>query len=100
MIIYNVTTKVTHDVARQYQDWLTNEHMDAMVATGCFTEYRLAKLLGHEEEEGITYVIQYMAPDMEDYERYIEEHATEMRKSGLEKFGHKMVAFRSLMEVI
>lgn len=100
MIIYNVTIKVNPEVAEAWLAWMKQEHLDEMMGTGLFTDYRLARLMEQEEGDGITYVVQYHCDSLEHYESYLKEHADKMRQKGLDKFGNRFVAFRSMMELI
>jgi hypothetical protein len=100
MIIYNVTVKVEHSVAAQWLEWLKEEHIPDIIATGCFTDARILHLLETNDEEGITYAVQYHAPDRSCYDCYIEKFAEGMRKQAMDKWGGKFIAFRSLMEVV
>ncbi len=100
MIIYNVTVKVDHGIAAGWLSWLKEEHIPGIIATGCFTQAVIFHLLEQDDEEGITYVVQYHAPDKTDYERYLEQYAPAMRKKGTEKWGDRFIAFRSVMELV
>ncbi len=53
-----------------------------------------------EEEQGITYSIQYTAKDMETYEKYEREHAPRLQKEVTDRYANKFVAFRTLLEVV
>jgi hypothetical protein len=100
MIIYNVTVKVDVDIADAWLDWLLREHIPEIMNTRCFTENRVVRLLETDDSDGPTYAIQYTAISKEDYNRYIESHAPEMRRRSFEKWGEKFIAFRSVMEVV
>jgi len=100
MIIYNVTIKVTPDIAGEYLQWLQEEHLQEMMQTGLFSSYRLCRLLEPEDPEGATYVVQYHCDSIENYKSYVDEHSQRMRQKGLDKFGNKMVAFRTIMELL
>ena len=99
-IIYNVTIKVEAAIANSWLQWLLNEHIPDVMATGCFSENRVVKLIDVDETEGPTYAIQYSALSKSDYNRYVELHASELRKRSYEKWGDRFIAFRSLMEVV
>jgi hypothetical protein len=99
-IIYNVTIKVAPSIAAQWLSWLLNDHIPEVMSTSCFTDHRVLKLLDIDEEEGTTYVIQYSACAMEDYTRYLKEHADNLRKKSFDKWGDNFIAFRTLMEVV
>lgn len=36
-IIYNVTTQADHSIAGQWLQWMKEEHIPDIIATGCFT---------------------------------------------------------------
>ncbi|MCB0695795.1 MAG: DUF4286 family protein [Chitinophagaceae bacterium] len=100
MILYNVTIKVNNDVADEWVKWMTDEHMPELMATGLFVDSKLFRLLEVDESDGITYAAQYFCRNMEDYEKYIADHAPAMRASGLQRFPDKFVAFRTIMKKV
>ncbi|ULQ51349.1 DUF4286 family protein [Flavihumibacter fluvii] len=100
MVIYNVTIKIEWAIHEAWRNWMLEEHMPEVVATGCFVKCQLLRLLEIDETDGPTFAAQYMAVSLEDYSTYIREHAAGMRKKVTEKWGNQVVAFRSLMEVV
>jgi hypothetical protein len=100
MIVYNVTIKVDQSIAEIWLNWLLKEHIPDILQTKCFSDYQVARLLEVDDSEGPTYAIQYKATSKADYNRYIELHATEMRKRSYDKWGERFIAFRSVMELV
>ena len=100
MIVYNVTVKVEPGIADKWIQWMKAEHLNDMMNTGLFSDYRLCRLMEQDESEGVTFVIQYHSDSTENYQSYVQEHAPRMRKKSLDKFGNKFAAFRTVMEVI
>jgi hypothetical protein len=100
MIIYNVTTLVHWSIHETWVQWMQEEHMPAVVATGCFERYQLVRLLETDETEGPTYAAQYFSDTKDDYLRYIDNYAPGLRQEGLNKWGDKCISFRSLMQVV
>lgn len=100
MYIYNVTTKVHWSIHEQWVAWMKLTHIPAVIATGCFTHHHLVRLLDTDDSEGPTYAVQYFSNTKEDYERYIEFHATILREESFKKWGDLFISFRSLMELI
>jgi hypothetical protein len=100
MILYNVTVKVAHSIHDEWIAWMKAEHIPDVLGTGAFTEARFWRLLDVDEEEGVTYAIQYLAASKADYERYVEVHAPVMRKKGTDKWGDRFIAFRTVMEQV
>jgi hypothetical protein len=100
MLIYNVTIQVEKEIAAQWLHWLKHEHIPDLMNTGCFSSYQVVKLLDVDESEALTYAVQYYANNRELLDKYLDEHAAELRKKGSEKWGDRFVAFRTIMEVI
>jgi hypothetical protein len=100
MVLYNVTVKVEKDSAEAWVRWMKEEHMPELMQTGLFADSRLYQLLDIDEEDGLTYAAQYFCNSMEDYNRYIAEHAPAMREKGLQRFKEKFIAFRTLMQAV
>ena len=99
-IVYNVTVKVQHGIANEWLQWMINEHAPKIIATNCFKKFTALKLLEHDDEEGITYTIQYFSDNRQNYQRYIDEYAERFRKESSDKWGNKFIAFRTVMEVV
>lgn len=100
MLIYNVTVKVDHSIAEVWLHWLQKEHIPDIMTTECFTHAVILRILETDESEGITYAVQYHAKHKDLYFRYLEKHADGLRKKGLDKWGNKFIAFRTIMEVV
>ncbi len=100
MIIYNVTVKVEPSIASEWLQWLKEEHIPAIMLTGCFSGFRILHLLDENEKDGSTFTIQYEAELLSSYEDYINNFSTQMRKEAVNKWGDRFIAFRTVMEVI
>ncbi|HYF32227.1 MAG TPA: DUF4286 family protein [Chitinophagaceae bacterium] len=99
MIIYNVTIQVDEAIAPAWLSWLQEEHIPDVMGTGCFVKHQLVKILS-DEPGSTTYAVQYYANDRRQVDRYLNEYAGTMRKKGMDKWGDRFIAFRTLMEVV
>lgn len=100
MIVYNITIKINPEIEEGWLQWQREEHIPDVLASGQFTEYRFYKLLEQDETEGITYVVQYFADSLHQYECYIQDTAPLLRQKSLDKWGNRFIAFRTIMEVV
>lgn len=100
MLVYNVTVNVEEEKEQDWLEWMRREHIPDLLNTGCFQACRLSRLLDAPSSSGISFSVQYESPDREHYERYLADHAGEMRRRGLERFGNAFQAFRTVMEVV
>lgn len=100
MILYNVTVKVMPSIEKDWLQWMKEAHIPEVLATGKFTDARLWKMMDIDEEDGITYAVQYTTDTIEQYRAYLDEHASVMRQKGIDKWGDRFIAFRTVMEEI
>ena len=100
MITYNVTIKVDASIAESWLEWLLNEHIPDVMQSGCFTSFQVMRLLEVDDTEGPTYAVQYHAESKANYNRYIQNFATEMRNRSSQKWGERFIAFRSVMQLV
>jgi hypothetical protein len=99
MIIYNVTVNIEEDVEQDWLQWMKQIHIPEVMKTGYFLDNKICKVLV-EEEQGVTYAIQYTCMNMEDLQSYQQEHAPRLQKEHAERYKGKFVAFRTLLEVV
>lgn len=100
MILYNVTVKTDHSIAEAWLQWMKEEHIPEILATGCFTKASILRLLEVDDSEGPTHAVQYFAESKANYNRYLDKFAAELRKKAFQKWGEKFIAFRSVMQVV
>ena len=101
MIVYNVTCNVTKDVAEEWLSWMQEVHIPDVMETGLFTKYRLVKVMHNQPgDEGFNYSIQYHTENEHKLNEYQTVHGPGLKQKTLEKYGEKVLAFRTLLEVI
>jgi hypothetical protein len=99
MILYNVTAILDEEIQTDWLHWMKQQHIPEVMDTACFVSYRVLKVLD-SPNEGVTYCIQYIADNIEDYNRYLMNFAPALRASFPERFSNKFVIYRTLMEFV
>lgn len=99
-ILYNVTVKIDLDVNDEWLSWMKETHIPDVMMTGKFDAWKLTKILGDDDPHGVTYAVQYTAPDMDTFLEYSQYHAPKLQAEHRDKFAGKFGAFRTLMEVV
>lgn len=99
-LIYNVTLKLNGDIAPEWVRWMHEIHIPEVMATACFKSYRFTHLRGYDDDEGITFAVQYVCPSQELFDIYQAEHAPALQARAKEKFDGKFVVFRTILEII
>ena len=100
MFIYNITVKVDRNIADEWIEWQNKIHIPDVMHTGLFYEYHFFHLLEQDDSEEKTFVIQFVASTLNDYEKYIQLHAQGLRTKTFEKWGNKFISFRTLLESV
>jgi hypothetical protein len=85
-----------------HNEWLVwiKEHIPKVLGTGKFDKATLSKVLVDEEMGGITYSVQYHSYSREALDAYYKNDADRLRTEGLKKFGDKMLAFRTELQIV
>ena len=99
-LLYNVTIKVEHKSVDQWKKYMMENHILDMMNTGCFESFKLNKLKFLDEEEGITFAVQYITESQAKFDEYLNTHAKALQTDHHLKFGEKAMAFRTVMEII
>jgi hypothetical protein len=100
MILYHVTIKINQSVAAEWLNWMQEVHIPDVMATGCFNDFRITRMLYEEDDDGVTFSVQYVAPSEEDLIYYSEKHAPRLQKEHRDKFSNQFVAYRTVHEII
>ena len=99
-ILYNVTVKVDHDSVEKWQEYMIENHILDVMNTGCFESFKLNKLKFLDEEDGVTFAVQYVSKNMAEFQRYHADHANKLQADHGRIFGEKAQAFRTVMEIL
>jgi len=99
MYIYNITINIEKSIEEDWLRWMQEKHIPEMLNTGKFFEAKMCQVLV-EEDQGVTYSIQYTTDSKETLEKYYQENAAQLRQEGLVLFKEKFVAFRTELKVI
>ncbi len=98
MFVYNITFKVEHECLQEWMEWQKKVQIPEILATGCFYDHRFYELMDLEEEDGRTFVIQFLAKSKSDYNRYQHIFAGPLRHQAIEKWKDHVVSFRTLLK--
>lgn len=100
MIIYNVTISVDKDVESDFMIWLKNIHIPEVLDTKLFLEYKLLRMIDEDNPNATTYAVQYSMESVEKFVEYADNYAPALQTKTQEKYGNKVAAFRTLLEVL
>lgn len=99
MIIYNETFVIETSDEQEWLQWIKQEHIPAAMATGCFSNFNILTVLD-SPNEGVTYCIQYITDDLQQYQLFAEQHVHGLHVRHHQQFENRYVLFNSLMKTI
>jgi hypothetical protein len=100
MFIYNITSKISNAILKDWIVWQKEEHIPEIMATKLFDDFKFYRLLDQDETDGATYVIQYFTSNKKRYEKYITEMAPSLKEKAFKKWGDQFLSFRSLLQSV
>ncbi|HEY0261444.1 MAG TPA: DUF4286 family protein [Chitinophagales bacterium] len=100
MIVYNVTIKIDLNVHDIWFRWMQEDHIPRVMETGCFTGFKMYRILEEDTRDGISYAVQYFAKTMTDYFDYKEKFAPALQQETQNLFPDKYVSHRTLLREV
>jgi hypothetical protein len=94
MIAYEITATVAAELAPRYEAYMREEHIPALLGTGCFEAARFSRAAPGQ------YRMRYEAPDRESLERYLALHAPGLRAEFEAQFPAGVTLTRATWELI
>ena len=97
MTIYKVEITLEAEIETEWLDWMQRVHVPDVVGTGCFSECRIYRVI---EAPAPTYVLQYHAGSIQDYQRYRDQFAAALQKEHTDRFAGRFRGARQVLEEI
>jgi len=98
--IWNVTTKVATEVHSKWLNWIKDVYIPAFLATGCFYDAMILKLVGREDDGDPTYAVQFYAGSAADYELFVRQHHAALNTQMKTTWGTDCYSFESVLQVV
>lgn len=100
MILYNITYMVAHAIHEDWLVWMKTIHIPEIMSSGLFERNQMFKLLEVDEQEGLTYAVQFYTSSIENYNSYITNYAPALRLQANQKWGDQVLGYRTIMEIV
>lgn len=98
MLIYNVTTGLDKQIEQEWLLWMKETHIPEVMNTKMFVGYKLYKVLTQDDEQTVSYAVQYSAQSLDQLQHYLEKFAPSLREEVKKKFGDRLASFRTVLE--
>ncbi len=90
---------MAQSLEKEWLEW-SREHIAQVLGTGLFMDARLTRVLVDEQDGSSTFSVQYKASSREALDLYYEKHAPRLRKNASERFGERVLSFRTELELV
>ena len=98
MLIYNVTIGIDKQLEAKWLQYMKEKHIPDVLKTGMFVSGKIYRVLHDNEDDTLSFSVQYFAKTIDHVQRYLEEFAPALRDDHQKHFQH--VAFRTLLEEV
>jgi len=99
MILYNITIIIEEGIENDWLKWINQNFVPDALSSNLLVSSRLLKVLD-SPNEGITYCLQFIADNIQNYNEFKNLHASEILDAHASEFKNKSVFFSSVMEFI
>ena len=99
MLIYNETFIIDDTIADHWLEWIKNNHIPAVLATGAFDGYKMFTILD-SPNEGITFCLQFHTDAVERYSDFHYKHLEDLHAAHNKQFEERFALFHTLMESV
>jgi len=101
MIQYNQTVNIEQSAEADWLQWMKEQQIPDMLATGMFVQARMFRLLDIEESAGTaTYAVQLMTETREHLDIYQMKYEPSLDKAHEKRYGSQAVSFRTMMKEV
>lgn len=100
MILYAVSVVVPVDLADEWSHWMQSVHIPDVMATGIWKEARLTRVHEPAMDSHARFTTSYVCTSHDDFDRYRADFAPSLQAHHNELFGSKVMANRSVEEVL
>lgn len=100
MLLYNITYGIDLSIEQDWLQWMKQQFVPAVMASGKFTSWKMYKVLHDQGEGTVSYSVQYIATEISHVVEFVEQIEPELNKELLRKYRDRHVAFRTLLEQV
>ncbi|KAL9641984.1 hypothetical protein ABK040_004041 [Willaertia magna] len=98
-VVYEVNLIIDKEIEEEFKSWLP-EHIQLILKIKGFIEARWFEsdpVENNLDNNKTYYTVHYLLEDRESLQNYFDNHASELRKDGINRFGTKFSASRRVM---
>jgi hypothetical protein len=98
MLLYNVTVGVDKEIESEWLVWMKEYYLPKAMQTDAFTNFKIYKVLTHDDEGSVSYSIQYFSDSIEKVVYYLNNDGKLLVEEHRSRFKDRHVVFNTLLE--
>lgn len=100
MIIFNTTFHVEESLKEDFIEYMLQKFIPASTKSGILKSPRLAQVFGSEEDEGLSFAMEFSVSDLNTLEIWNMKESNTVYEPLLHEFKEKIIGFSTIMETI
>ena len=100
MIVYNTTFHVEPEIQDEFVEYILQKFIPSCTKSGLLTSPRLARVFDAEEEQGVSFAVEFTAGDLHALEKWNTEESYLIHAPLLDKFKEKIAGFSTILQTI
>lgn len=98
IFLYNVTIGVDKEIEMEWLQWMKSYYLPRAMQSGAFLEHRIYKVLTHEDENSVSYSVQYFSDTIEKIVHYLNNDGKVLVEELRDRYKEKHVVFNTLLQ--
>ncbi|MBS1486230.1 MAG: DUF4286 family protein [Bacteroidetes bacterium] len=100
MFLYSITVGIDKDLETEWLAWMKEIHFQKVMTLGYFENYKIYKVLTHEDETTVSYNIQYFSDSIERVVYYLNNEGKTLMEEHRAQFKDRHVVFNTLLQEV
>jgi hypothetical protein len=98
IFLYNVTIGIDKELELEWLSWMKEYYLPRAMQSGAFIEYRIYKVLTHEDEGSVSYSVQYFSDAIEKVVHFLNNDGKSLVEELRSRYKERHVVFNTLLQ--
>ncbi|MBS1681444.1 MAG: DUF4286 family protein [Bacteroidetes bacterium] len=98
MFLYNVTIGIDKEIEHEWLSWMKNYYLPKVMQSGAFLEYKIYKVITHEDEGSVSYSVQCFSNAIEKIVHFLNNDGKVLVEEQRDRYKEKHVVFNTLLQ--
>lgn len=100
MIIYNTTFSVPSELHDEFLIFIREEYVPEAMKSGIVQEPRLSRIYSNNEEEGMSYALEFLAASIDNLEKWNLETGKKLYFLLMKRFRQNILGFATVLKPV